>query len=177
MIKKYVLKIDYEEAKKWDREKLLKEMKDIGDFNCIGVGKEDAIDYFLRLSVEERAKVIAYYSLFSNYKTEKKKNWLTKEEFEYAKNGFYISGGDALIACFINGISIDTEWRCVGVEKRIIGKTDYFKLEVGDDEVVVYQFTVEDYYKFGFDGSKEEENIEEILKKYGIKEIYQVEHI
>ena len=177
MIKKYVLKIDYEEAKKWDREKLLKAMKDIGDFICVGSSKEEAVDHFLRLSVEERAKVITYYSLFSNYKTEKKKNWLTKEEFEYAKNGFYISGGDALIACFINGINIDPEWRYVGVEKRIISKTSYFKLEVGDDEVIVYQFTAGDFYRFGLDGSKKEENIEEILKKRGIKEIYQVEHI
>ena len=177
MIKKYVLKIDYEEAKKWDREKLLKEMKDIGDFNCVGSSKEEAVDHFLWLSIEERAKVIAYYSLFKNYKTDKKTNWLTKVEFEHAKNGFYISRGDALIACFINGINIDPEWRYVGVEKRIISKTSYFKLEVEDDEVIVYQFTAGDFYRFGLDGSKKEENIEEILKKREIKEIYQVEHI
>ena len=178
MIKKYVLKIDYEEAKKWDKEKLLKEMKDVGDFTCVGSSKEEAIDHFLWLSVEERAKVIAYYSLFKNYKTDKKTNWLTKVEFEHAKNGFYISGGDALIACFINGINIDPEWRYVGVEKRIISKTSYFKLEVEDEEVIVYQFTAGDFYKFGLSsGSRPKLNITEILKKHGIKEIYQVEHI
>lgn len=175
MIRKYVLKIDYDKAKEWDKAKLEKELKPYGDFNCVGHSKEEAIDHFLRLSVEERAKVIAYYSLFADYKTDKKKNWLTKTEFENAQNGFYISGGDALIACFINGISIDVEDRYVGVEKGIIGKTHYFKLELKDDEVEVYQFTPGDYHRFGLSWFKSREGIKDILKKYGIKEVYQVE--
>lgn len=176
MIKKYVLKIDYEEAEKRDNKRLEKEMKNVGDFTCINSSKEEAIDHFLRLSVENRAKIIAYYSLFRNYKTKKKKNLLTKVEFENAVNGFYISTGDALIAGFINGISIDTECGCVGVENKIISNTSNFNIEIGDEEVIIYQFTAGDFHRFGLTtGIESKENIKEILKNHGIKKVYKVE--